>query len=130
VDYLGPRLDPSRVLDGPTLASKHGITLRVQELPDRSRVYTYDIAGSKTTGGRDGELLLPETSDWLETLSGQGESWLRAFLTTLTVVQGKRNVDNPAKALFRPRENQRVKITVDADGQPVKAEVFGAIRSV
>jgi fatty acid synthase subunit beta len=127
-DYLGPKIDASRQLDGQTLKSKHGVTTTVQELPDGGRIYTYDIAGRDE--GQEQEKELPPTSEWLETLSGPGESWLRAFLTSLTVVQGQRKIDNPAQALFRPRERQKVKITVGADGQPVKAEVFGAIRRI
>jgi hypothetical protein len=125
-DYLGPKIDQSRQLDGQTLESKHGVKSSVQELPDGGRIYTYDIAGRREGQGDDKEL--PPASEWLETLSGPGETWLRAFLTSLTVVQGQRKVDNPAKALFRPRERQKVKIAVDANGQPLKVEVFGAIR--
>jgi hypothetical protein len=84
-----------------------------------STVHRYTIDG-----------VLPPTGDWLDGLAGPKAGWLRAFLTSVSVVQGERIADNPAQRVFAPRKGQRVELTVDdASGQPVGVKVFGAVRS-
>ena len=82
--------------------------------------HVYEISGT-----------LPSTGEWLEHLSGPKLDWLRAFLLSVNVGQGKTGlVENSAKKLFKPRKGQRVELTVnDADQRPVKVAVFGAIRN-
>lgn len=83
-------------------------------------VHVYEISGN-----------LPPTGEWLEHLSGPKLDWLRAFLLSVNVSQGKTGlVENSAKKLFKPRKGQRVELTVgDEDGRPRKVAVFGAIRN-
>lgn len=83
-------------------------------------VHVYEIKGS-----------LPPTGEWLEHLAGPKLDWLRAFLLSVNVSQGKTGlVENSAKKLFKPRKGQRVELTLgDEDGRPRKVAVFGAIRN-
>ncbi|GBE87869.1 fatty acid synthase [Sparassis crispa] len=71
---------------------------------------------------------LPETSSWLETLAGPELCWVRALLTSPTVVQGALYIDNPIRRLFAPRRGQ--KVVVETDGvSPIGISVYGAARS-
>lgn len=66
---------------------------------------------------------LPETSSWLETLAGPKLSWLRALLTSVTIVQGTSYIDNPIRRLPAPRCCQRVVVS------PTSVNIYGAARS-
>ena len=66
---------------------------------------------------------LPETSSWLDTLAGPNLSWLRALLTSVTIVQGTSYIDNPIRRLLVPRCGQRVVVS------PTSLNVYGAARS-
>lgn len=82
-------------------------------------VHTYAIDG-----------ILPPTDEWLQGLAGPTAGWLRAFLTSIAVVQGERIADNPAKRIFAPRRGQKVELTVDdKTGTPVGVKVYGAVRT-
>lgn len=94
------------------LAAKYGIEQSVEEHADGSKTYIYDLSKE-----------LPPHSDWLEMLAGPKPNWLRAFLTNVSVVQGTKKVPNQASKVFTPRQNQRVKMLVNAQGQPLKVEV-------
>ena len=66
---------------------------------------------------------LPEPSAWLETLAGPNLSWLRALLTSVTIVQGTSYVSNPIHRLLAPRRGQKVVVS------PTSVNVYGAARS-
>lgn len=66
---------------------------------------------------------LPEVSSWLETLAGPKLSWLRALLTSVTIVQGKSYINNPIRRLLAPRCGQRVVVS------PTSVNIYGAARS-
>ena len=71
---------------------------------------------------------VPSSSEWLEAIAGPELSWLRAFLTSTTIVQGTAYLDNPIRRLFTPRSGQ--KVVVERDGSsPTKVSVHGAARS-
>ncbi len=71
---------------------------------------------------------IPDTSAWLEFIAGPELNWLRALLSSTTIVQDTAYIDNPLRRLFAPRRGQ--KVIVENDGSlPVKVSVFGAARS-
>jgi fatty acid synthase subunit alpha len=96
VDYLGPEPE---ALPG------------IQKVDVRGEV-TYTLGES-----------LPEPSSWLETLAGPDPSWLRALLTSVTIVQGTSYIDNPIRRLLAPRPGQKV------IASPTSVIVHGATRS-
>ncbi|KAH9950013.1 fatty acid synthase [Amylocystis lapponica] len=107
VDYLGSL--PAKVAD----ASKvPGIT----RAPSGSSI-AYSIGQT-----------LPDHSLWLETLAGPRLNWIRAFLTSPTIVQGTSYIDNPIRRLFAPRRGQKIVIE-SKDASPVSISVFGSARS-
>lgn len=72
--------------------------------------------------------IIPDTAVWLETLAGPKLNWLRALLTSITVVQGSGYVDNPMCRLFAPRADQKV-VVGSSGSEPVSVTLFGAARS-
>lgn len=72
--------------------------------------------------------VLPETSAWLDNLGGNQLGWLRALLTSSTIVQGSSYVDNPIRRLLAPRVGQKV-IVSGAASSPSRVAVYGAARS-
>lgn len=100
------------VVSSDDLAAKYGIQQSVEEHGDGSKTYLYDLSKA-----------LPPQADWLEMLAGPKPSWLRAFLTNVSFVQGSKKVPNQVSKVFAPRHNQRVKMHVNAQGQPLKVEV-------
>lgn len=72
--------------------------------------------------------VLPKTSDWLEIIAGSQLSWLRAVLTSPTVVQGTAYIDNPIRRVFAPRRGQKVVISTDGIS-PISISAYGAARS-
>jgi len=122
--------DESKVPSEAYLARKAAITSPV------AAAKSYGIKQSSKTGS-DGSTIqiydisqeLPSHGDWLETLSGPKSNWLRAFLTSISVVQGPKMIENQAARVFTPRPKQRVQITFDSNSTPTKVEVFGAIRN-
>lgn len=71
---------------------------------------------------------VPDTNAWLDNLAGPHLSWLRALLTSSTIVRGSSYVDNPIRRLLAPRIGQRVVIRLQG-ATPIGIDVFGAIRS-
>lgn len=71
---------------------------------------------------------VPDAGLWLENLAGPHLSWLRALLTSSTIVRGSSYIDNPIRRLLAPRIGQRVVIRLEG-ATPTRIEVFGAIRS-
>ncbi|KAL0953237.1 hypothetical protein HGRIS_004490 [Hohenbuehelia grisea] len=71
---------------------------------------------------------LPETDAWLETLAGREIGWLRALLTSTTIIQGTSYLDNPIRRLLAPRAGQKVVIGLEG-AAPVSVTAYGAARS-
>ena len=71
---------------------------------------------------------LPDVSEWLEVLSGSELNWLKALLTSETIVQGPAYIDNPLRRALRPRAGQRVVVGLEG-GSPVSLTFYGAARS-
>ncbi|EIW84299.1 fatty acid synthase [Coniophora puteana RWD-64-598 SS2] len=71
---------------------------------------------------------VPDTNDWLNFLSGSKLNWLKALLTSVTIVQGKAYVDNPMRRALAPRKGQRVVLEFDGE-LPTSLTAFGAARS-
>lgn len=71
---------------------------------------------------------LPETSAWLETLAGQELSWLRALVSSTTIVQGTSYVDNPLRRILAPRAGQKVVVEY-LGSAPSFISIYGAARS-
>jgi fatty acid synthase subunit alpha len=71
---------------------------------------------------------LPQTSAWLETLAGQKLGWLRALVTSTTIVQGTSYIDNPLRRILAPRVGQ--KVVVQYTGSlATSVVIYGAARS-
>ncbi|KAG1096468.1 hypothetical protein G6F39_006700 [Rhizopus arrhizus] len=64
-----------------------------------------------------------DESQWLQAISGPKYNWLRALLTSPFIVQGKRFIDNPVKRIFRPRSDQKVIVSNDAEGHVTSVKV-------
>lgn len=71
---------------------------------------------------------LPCPEAWLETLGGAELTWLRALVTSKTILQGTSYIDNPIRRLLAPRHGQRVVVAYERS-TPVSLSVFGAARS-
>ena len=69
---------------------------------------------------------VPDTGVWLENLAGPHLSWLRALLTSSTIVRGSSCVDNPIHYLLAPCTGQKVIIRLQG-ATPIGIDVFGAI---
>jgi fatty acid synthase subunit alpha len=72
--------------------------------------------------------VVPETSEWLEAISGSELNWLKALLTSKTICQGRAYVDNPLCRALAPRHGQRVVVDTEG-GSPTSVTVYGAGRS-
>ncbi|KAJ3096841.1 3-oxoacyl-[acyl-carrier-protein] synthase [Phlyctochytrium planicorne] len=71
---------------------------------------------------RDAEL--PAVNDWLEVLAGSNLSWLRALLTTDSIVRDKMLVPNPVVQILKPRAGQTVFVKQDSQKRPVVLTVY------
>ncbi|KAI8855120.1 acyl transferase domain-containing protein [Chytridium lagenaria] len=67
---------------------------------------------------------LPAVNDWLETLAGSNLSWLRALLTTDSIVREKLLVPNPVVQILKPRAGQTVFVKLDSQRRPVVLTVY------
>ena len=85
-----------------------------------------EVTGNQTTYTLDNDI--PNPTSWLETLAGPELNWLRALLTSRTIVQGKSYIDNPIRRLLAPRPSQRVVIT-RTNTYPTAITFYGAARS-
>ena len=72
--------------------------------------------------------IVPETSEWLEAISGSKLNWLKALLTSKTICQGRTYIDNPLRRALAPRHGQRVVVNMEGDS-PISVTVYGAARS-
>ncbi|KAJ3195403.1 3-oxoacyl-[acyl-carrier-protein] synthase [Irineochytrium annulatum] len=110
VEYLGAR--PSAQSTGSRLK---GVTT-TNLVNDDETAMMYEVSRSKDD--------VPATSDWLECLAGPGLSWLRALLTTESIVRGKLMVPNPVGQILRPRPGQTVFVKLDAQRRPEALTVY------
>ncbi|KAG9315241.1 hypothetical protein JVU11DRAFT_4375 [Chiua virens] len=104
VDYLAPEVDEVDIPDE-------------VECEESSSSVTYDVGD-----------VVPETSEWLEAISGSELNWLKALLTSKTICQGRSYVDNPLRRALVPRRGQRVMVNLEG-GSPTSVTVCGAARS-
>ncbi|KAF9007571.1 fatty acid synthase [Cyathus striatus] len=92
-----------------------------------------DLAGVKRSASGNNVIFeigssVPDTSAWLSTLGGQELSWLQAFITSTTIVQGTAYIDNPIRRLLKPRAGQKVVIS-NTGSVASSVTVYGATRS-
>ncbi|KAJ3130628.1 3-oxoacyl-[acyl-carrier-protein] synthase, partial [Physocladia obscura] len=69
---------------------------------------------------------LPALDDWVETLAGPEQTWLRALLTADSVVRGKLLSPNPVVNLVRPRAKQTVFVKLDSANKPEVLSVYSS----
>ncbi|KAI9348018.1 fatty acid synthase [Obelidium mucronatum] len=69
---------------------------------------------------------LPALNDWIQTLAGSEQTWLRALLTSDSVVRGKRLNPNPIINLVRPRAKQTVFVKLDSANKPQVLSVYSS----
>jgi fatty acid synthase subunit beta len=55
---------------------------------------------------------LPEPSSWSEKLARPDLTWLRALLTSVTIVQGTSYINNPICRLLTPRRGQKIVVNI------------------
>lgn len=94
---------------------------------------SFSLAGVTCTQSTNGVVYevgksLPCPQAWLETLGGAELTWLRALVTSKTILQGMSYIDNPIRRLLVPRHGQRVVVAYE-HSTPVSVSVFGAARS-
>jgi fatty acid synthase subunit beta len=107
VEYLGAR--PSFAVSS-SLNRLKGVARTELVDSDQSTTLMYEVTRQASD--------LPPTSDFLEMLSGADQSWLRAFLTSESIVRGKAIVPNPIQSICRPRFGQTVFVKLDARRKP------------
>lgn len=114
IDYLAPQPKP---VDPVSFAAEHDVAHAVEDLADGAKKHVFSING-----------VLPPTGEWLAALAGPKLGWLQAFLSNVSIQAGEASVPNPVKRVLAPRHGQRVELTLRADGQPLKLDVFSAIQ--
>ncbi|KPV74346.1 uncharacterized protein RHOBADRAFT_37342 [Rhodotorula graminis WP1] len=114
IDYLAPQPKP---VDPVSFAAEHNVAHAVEDLADGAKKHVFSING-----------VLPPTGEWLNALAGPKLGWLQAFLSNVSIQAGETSVPNPVKRVLAPRHGQRVELTLRADGQPLKLDVFSAIQ--
>lgn len=92
------------------------------DLPDVERVET------KNSVVYEFDSDVPETAAWLEVLGGSELNWLRALVSSSTIVQGTSYIDNPIRRLLAPRADQRVVVSYSGS-TPASVTVYGGARS-
>ncbi|GAA5936216.1 hypothetical protein JCM1841_007037 [Sporobolomyces salmonicolor] len=112
IDYLAPSPSPA----DPTLLARSHITHAVESTSAGGEKHIYTING-----------VLPPTGDWLDTLAGPKLGWLQAFLSNVSIQHGDQSIPNPVKRVLAPRHGQRVELSLNKDGQPLKLDVFGGL---
>ena len=104
IDYLAPAVEDADIPDE-------------VEFKESSTSIAYKVGNA-----------VPDTSEWLEAISGSEHNWLKALLTSKTICQGQAYVDNPLRRALAPRRGQRVVVDIDG-GSPTSVKVYGAGRS-
>ncbi|HCU25280.1 MAG TPA: hypothetical protein DF383_09695, partial [Deltaproteobacteria bacterium] len=97
VEYLGG--EPIRHIKSEDMPH-----VKISEIPDGERKHI--ISQLPAEAGQ-----LPDAHTWAQHLAGSEYSWLRALLTTPSIMQNKTKTANPIARLIRPRPGQRVEIT-------------------
>ncbi|GAA5825048.1 hypothetical protein JCM11251_006076 [Rhodosporidiobolus azoricus] len=113
IDYLAPEPTP---VDSESLLASNNISHAVEPLADGGSKHVYTIDG-----------VLPPTGDWLDALAGPKLGWLQAFLSNVSIQAGDKSIPNPVKRVLAPRQGQRVELSLNKDGQPLKLDVFGGL---
>ncbi|GAA5834963.1 hypothetical protein JCM5353_003337 [Sporobolomyces roseus] len=112
IDYLAP--EPK--LADPTLLARNHISHTVESTQEGGEKHVYNING-----------VLPPTGDWLDVLAGPKLGWLQAFLSNVSIQHGDQSIPNPVKRVLAPRHGQRVELSLNKDGSPLKLDVFGGL---
>lgn len=106
IDYLA---SAPRALDQAALLAENHIAHSVETTVEGGWKHIYNING-----------VLPPTGDWLAALAGPKLNWLQAFLSNVSITAGTMTLDNPAKRVLAPRHGQRVELSLNSDGTPVR----------
>jgi acyl dehydratase len=107
VEYLGAR--------GGSSPKRPGVS--VSELPGEEGITVmYETARLSAD--------LPADSDYLDILAQQNNTWLRAFLTSPSIVRGHLLVPNPIQRILRPRPRQTVFVQLDKIRSPQLLTVY------
>ncbi|KAI8617820.1 hypothetical protein BC830DRAFT_1166674 [Chytriomyces sp. MP71] len=112
VEYLGAQSSPV------SAQKAHTVATSALKDSDGTTTMMYEVPRNASE--------LPDTKDWVETLAGLGQTWLRALLTTDSVVRGKLLVDNPVIKLIRPRAKQTVFVKLDVHNKPQVLSVYSS----
>lgn len=104
--YLAP--EPKSV-NVDELCAKSHISHTVEETAAGGEKHVYNING-----------VLPPAGDWIATLAGPKLNWLQAFLSNVSIQHGKETIPNPVKRVLAPRHGQRVELSLNKEGQPVR----------
>lgn len=107
VEYLGARGGVNR--------KRHGVSQ--SELPgEEGSSVMYETA--RLSGD------LPADFDYLDALAQPDNTWLRAFLTSPSIVRGHLLVPNPVQRILRPRPRQTVFVQLDKSKSPQLVTVY------
>ncbi|KAJ1735656.1 fatty acid synthase alpha subunit Lsd1 [Coemansia sp. Benny D160-2] len=96
------------------------------------RTYQLPPANGNDDGSQD---TLPTTDSWHCALAGSSppaENWLYSILTSPSIVQNKRHVDNYVSRLLRPRHGRTVSVSTDSgnafgEGIPVSVCIWDSL---
>ncbi|KAJ2524911.1 fatty acid synthase alpha subunit Lsd1 [Coemansia sp. RSA 2049] len=96
------------------------------------RTYQLPPANGNDDGSQD---TLPTTDAWHCALAGSSplaENWLYSILTSPSIVQNKRHVDNYVSRLLRPRHGRTVSVSTDSgnafgEGMPVSVCIWDSL---
>ena len=76
----------------------------------------------------DEEADLPEESVWLESISGEVASWLKALVCSDNIVRGSgqnsRWISNPVRRIIKPRLHQSATLSVEQSGMPLSLDIY------
>ncbi|ORY50686.1 fatty acid synthase [Leucosporidium creatinivorum] len=114
IDYLAPA---PKVIDTPAFLAEHHIAHAVEPLAEGGEKHVYTING-----------VLPPTGEWLDALAGPKLGWLQAFLSNVSITHGQQTLPNPVKRVLAPRHGQRVELSINKAGQPLRVDVFGGLQ--
>ncbi|TPX31149.1 hypothetical protein SmJEL517_g05464 [Synchytrium microbalum] len=106
VEYLGARGGSAHKLAG----------VSVSELPGEESSIMYEITRTSSD--------LPADADYLDVLAQPDNTWLRAFITSPSIVRGHLLVPNPVQRILRPRPRQTVFVQLDKTKAPQLVTVY------
>lgn len=73
------------------------------------------------SNGKDGPL--PETNNWLKTISGSQNNWRKALILSETIVQGTKYISNPFKRVFRPMFGRIVTVFSENNARDMRIQL-------